>query len=259
MSVIFILIDGLRPDALHQAKTPTLDSLMQRGAYALTASSVMPSITLPCHMSIFHSVPPTRHGITTNTWMPMARPLPGLVEKAKDAGLRSSFFYNWEPLRNLSQPGSLSFAHFSDNLYSENGDAAIAEAAAEHIRKERPDFAFVYLGQVDIWGHGAGWMSAEYLAQVEHADCAVAQLVDACQSEDTLLIQSDHGGHDRTHGTDSPDDMQIPWMVVGPNIRQGLLIQQSVTLLDTAPTLARLLGITAHPEWEGTCVEEIFI
>jgi predicted AlkP superfamily pyrophosphatase or phosphodiesterase len=38
----------------------------------------------------------------------------------------------------------------------------------------------------------------------------------------------------------------------------GYELKSAITLLDTAPTLARLLGITAHVTWEGTCIEEIF-
>ena len=104
---ILVMIDGLRPDALDQIDCPNLRSLIARGASTLTARSVMPSVTLPCHTSIFHSVPPTRHGITVNVWTPMARPLPGLVDVAKDAGKRCSFIYNWEPLRDVSRPEKL--------------------------------------------------------------------------------------------------------------------------------------------------------
>ena len=77
-------------------------------------------------------------------------------------------------------------------------------------------------------------------------------------ADSTLLFQSDHGGHERTHGTDSPEDMAIPWLVAGLGIRQGYEIKTAVSLLDTAPTLARLLGINPHPQWEGRCIEEIF-
>jgi hypothetical protein len=52
--------------------------------------------------------------------------------------------------------------------------------------------------------------------------------------------------------------MTIPWLVAGPGIRQNYEITRAVSLLDTAPTLARLLSIKPHPEWEGQCVEEIF-
>lgn len=55
-----------------------------------------------------------------------------------------------------------------------------------------------------------------------------------------------------------PEDMTIPWMVARPGIRRGYEIETPVSLLDTAPTLARVLGITPHPDWEERCVEEIF-
>jgi predicted AlkP superfamily pyrophosphatase or phosphodiesterase len=45
--VALIMIDGLRPDAIR-AHCPSLRRVMARGAFALRATSVMPSITLPC-------------------------------------------------------------------------------------------------------------------------------------------------------------------------------------------------------------------
>lgn len=36
----------------------------------------------------------------------MARPLPGLVDVARAAGRKCAFFYNRQPLRNLSRPGA---------------------------------------------------------------------------------------------------------------------------------------------------------
>ena len=64
--VVLIMIDGLRPDAITPDGCPALTGLMARGAYSLQARSLMPCLTLPCHMSIFHSVPPGRHGVTSN-------------------------------------------------------------------------------------------------------------------------------------------------------------------------------------------------
>ncbi|MBK8051604.1 MAG: alkaline phosphatase family protein [Anaerolineales bacterium] len=120
--VIFVMIDGLRPDAITTANCPTLQSLRTRGAWTFAARSVMPSITLPCHLSIFHSVPPSRHGVTTNTYQPMARPLPGLIDQARLQAKRCSFIYNWEPLRDLSRPEALDFAWFRNSSYSHEGD-----------------------------------------------------------------------------------------------------------------------------------------
>jgi hypothetical protein len=54
------------------------------------------------------------------------------------------------------------------------------------------------------------------------------------------------------------EDMMIPWVLAGPRIKQGHVIQQEVSLLNTAPMLASLLDIPLHGEWEGTLVEEAF-
>src|SRR4051794_5273822 len=93
--VILVMIDGLRPDALDVPAHPHLAAFRARGAGAAQAASVMPSLTLPCHMSIFHSVPPARHGVVSNDWVPPARPVLGLVEHAATAGKQCQFFYSW--------------------------------------------------------------------------------------------------------------------------------------------------------------------
>jgi predicted AlkP superfamily pyrophosphatase or phosphodiesterase len=253
-----IMTDGLRPDALAQVSAPRLQHLLARSAYTLAARSVEPSLTLPCHMSIFHSIPPSRHGVMTNQWQPMARPVPGLMEQAKAAGRRCYFFHNWEPLRDLNRPESLYFVYYRDNCYTRDGDLEIAAEAARVIAREQPDYAFVYLGTIDVAGHLYGWMSDGYLRQVEHVDQAIGMVLDALSEDDTVLLQSDHGGHERIHGTTLDDDMLIPWLVAGPGIRRNHPIQQPVNLLDSAPTLARLLQVAPHSDWEGRCVAEIF-
>jgi arylsulfatase A-like enzyme len=258
MRVILVMIDGLRPDAIARAHTPTLHHIMAQGAYTLNARSVMPSVTLPCHMSIFHSVPPERHGITSNVYTPMARPLPGLVEAAKDADKRCAFFTNWEELRDLSRPGGLYLSTLINDSYNlDAGDRMVTDAALPHLGAM--DFSFVYLGTVDSAGHFYTWMSDEYLRQVERADAELGRIVAALPTDAVLIVQADHGGHDRFHGTDAPEDMTIPWMMMGAGVRQGCEIQRPVSLLDTAPTVARVLGIRTPREWEGTSVDEAFL
>jgi predicted AlkP superfamily pyrophosphatase or phosphodiesterase len=254
------MIDGLRPDALLTGAHPHLDQVRADGASTLNASSVMPSITLPCHATIFHSVPPSRHGITTNTWTPMARPLPGLVDVAKAAGLRSAFFHNWEPLRDLNVPGNLDFSYYRNNCYTDpDGDQVIVDEALRYIRSDHPDFAFVYMGTLDVAGHNDGWMSPGYMEQLARVDGALGALLGALPAAYDVVINSDHGGHERNHGADIPADMLIPWLAIGPNIQKGLTIESPVSLMDTAPTIARLLNIQAAPAWEGRCLDEIFV
>ena len=260
MTTVLTLIDGLRPDALLATDAPHINGMRQRGAWTLQAQSVQPSITLVRHMSIFHAVPPTRHGIMQNLYQPLARPLPGLFEQVQQAGLRSGFFYNWEPLRDIGRPGSLHYSHFHANSHDFiHGDRKLMQRAVRYVNVEKPDFLFLYLGSLDEVGHAYGWMSSEYLAQVSLVDGVVGEMLAGLPPHSTVLLQSDHGGHDRTHGTNMPEDMDIPWIITGPGIRQNHEISQPVSLLNSAPTLTAVLHIPPAPQWDGRCVEEIFI
>lgn len=54
--VLLISVDGMRPDAMVQLSRA--QKLMAGGAVTLEGTSVVPPVTLPCHMSMFHSVEP---------------------------------------------------------------------------------------------------------------------------------------------------------------------------------------------------------
>jgi len=72
----------------------------------------------------------------------------------------------------------------------------------------------------------------------------------------TVIIHADHGGHDRDHGTERPEDMTISWLIGGARVKKGYLIQRPVSLLDTSPTIAHLMGIPQPSDWEGSAVTE---
>jgi predicted AlkP superfamily phosphohydrolase/phosphomutase len=99
---VLVVIDGTRSDAIVQANTPYLDRMMGAGAYTLTAQSLMPTITLPCHMSIFYSVPATRHGILSNDYHPPVHPLTGLYDQIKAKSKCSATHYGWDTLRDTA-------------------------------------------------------------------------------------------------------------------------------------------------------------
>src|SRR5699024_10619828 len=157
-----ILIDGMRPDGTEACGNDTFQMLMRAGASCFHAQTVMPSVTLPCHASLFFSVDPTRHGITDNTWHPMARPIESLADVVKKFGGKTAMFYNWEELRDLNRPGSLDFSRFqTEALPLEAGiesENVLTDAAIDYITREQPDFTFLYLGYTDCAGHDSGWM-----------------------------------------------------------------------------------------------------
>ncbi len=94
MKTLLILVDGMCPDALSDL--PLAQKYISRGASTMQAKTVMPSVTLPCHISLFHSVDPSRHGTTTNDYAPQVRPVKGLCEVLAAAKKRCAFFYDWE-------------------------------------------------------------------------------------------------------------------------------------------------------------------
>ncbi|HET8669507.1 MAG TPA: alkaline phosphatase family protein, partial [Candidatus Saccharimonadales bacterium] len=65
--VVIISIDGLRPDAIEQTDTPTLDALRAQGAYSSMAQAVLPSVTLVNHASMLGGMSPAKHGIYWNS------------------------------------------------------------------------------------------------------------------------------------------------------------------------------------------------
>jgi arylsulfatase A-like enzyme len=83
-------------------------------------------------------------------------------------------------------------------------------------------------------------------------------VLDALPFGCTTLVLSDHGGSGHSHGRDAPEDTTVPWILAGPTIRSDHPISASVSVLDTAPTLARVLGIEPAALWEGRCIDEVF-
>lgn len=246
---ILILVDGMRPDALPACGNPFCRDILGTGAVQITAQTVMPSVTLPCHISLFHSVPPERHGTVTNDYMPQVRPVRSLFEVLHNAGKRTACFYNWEQLRDLARPGNLDFSYYYSQYAHKNADARITDAALDYIKEAAPDFLFLYLGETDEAGHKDGWMSPFYLKTCSAAWDCIRRVAEATQGTYDLLLTADHGGHGRGHGTDMPEDMTIPMMVRpvgGEKVRT-----EGVNILDLAPTIAHMQGVASDRDWEG--------
>ena len=252
--VILISIDGMRPDGLKTCGNPYVKELEELCAYTYTASAMTPSVTLPCHFSMAHSVTPQRHGILTNTYVPQVRPVTGIFEKIKHAGGVSAMFYGWEPLRDIALPGTLKFATYLDSYTEESSDTVLTDAALETIEKYHPDFAFLYMVETDEkGGHDNGWMSKEYLRRISIAIDNVKRMIEHFGNDYSFVIMADHGGHDRSHGSTMPEDMTIPLFFFGPAF-EGNTVLEDLSLLDVAPTIAKLMNIEPDADWEGQAV-----
>lgn len=250
MKVLLILADGMRPDAL--ADIPQVEEMKKKAAYTLQAETVFPSVTLPCHMSLFHSVPPMRHGTTTNIYAPQVRPVKGLFDVLSAAGKECAMFYSWAQLRDLCLPGSLACSSYLGGwkFGYEEASGRLTKACITCLKEASPDFTFLYIGTPDEAGHKYGWMGEEYLQSVRDSWKHIESVVASLDEEYTVLITADHGGHDRIHGTDAPTDMTIPFFALGKAFEPGKVLE-NVSILDYAPTVTKLLDVKPNGDWEG--------
>lgn len=248
--VVLVLVDGMRPDGMLGCGHPFVQKWLELSAHAMDAQAVMPSVTLPCHMSLFHSVDPERHGILTNTYVPQVRPIVGLFDQLNLFGKKNGLFYTWEELRDLARPGALHTALYINQGKQTDTDQKITDAALKFIADEDPDFTFIYLGETDEVGHGHGWMGEEYMGAVNNAFACIQRIYEALPEGYTLITTADHGGHARSHGHDIPEDMTIPVCFCGPAFTPGAKLE-NVSIKDIPTTIAKLLEIPRVKEWEG--------
>ena len=249
--VILILVDGMRPDGMMQCGNDFAQKLVSKSTYCLKARTVMPSVTLPCHMSLFHSVDPDRHGITTNGYVRQVRPIKGMFDQFDNYDKKCAFFYTWEELRDLGRPDHLHTALCINQHKQADTDIKITDAAIKYINEEAPDFLFLYLGETDeVGGHDCGWMSEQYMKSVSKALSCVEKLQNSISEDYTIILLADHGGHDRSHGSDMPEDMTIPILFCGKSFEEGKELPEA-SIKDVAVTIAKLLEVPCAKEWEG--------
>ena len=250
--VILVLVDGMRPDGMLACGHPFVNTLLENSTYSLDAQTVWPSMTLPCHTSLFYGVEPIYHGITTNTFTFLPKPIPSLFDQLEKFKKKCAMFYTWEELRDMCRPGALHHSTLVNIYTNEHSDTRVTDEAIPYIQKEQPDFLFLYMGEVDTYGgHDFGWMGKEYLAYIHGAIANIERVYNALPEGYTLIVMADHGGHDRYHGHNIPEDMTIPVVFCGPKFEKNKAIS-GASIKDIAPTVAKLLDVPAAKEWEGT-------
>ncbi len=257
--VIIISIDGLRPDGLLQARIPRISELINGGASAFTARTILPSGTLPAHASMISGRCVSKHGIIWNDLVPSAEPIQGatVFSIAKDAGLRTVMVVGKEKLITLARPGTVDTFRYVNGSDEQIVQAALEEASGGF------GVLFVHLILPDFFGHSMGWMSPAYLGGIGRDDASVGTLVDGLRSlglmdKAILILTADHGGHDLTHGTNIKEDMTIPWILYGYGVLTGVPIEVPVSIMDTAATAVWGLGLAVPSDWDGRPVVEAF-
>lgn len=248
--VFLILGDAMRPDSLEACGHPFVEKLLAESISFMNAKTVVPSVTLPCHLSLFHSVPPKEHGILSNTFVPQVKKIDGLVEQINRAGKKAAIFYSWEKLRDIYTTEVLAYSYFLSTAKYGVVSSDLTQKALKIVKERSPDFVFLYLGESDGAGHKYGHMTDGYLKAVHNVWDYIEQVYMEVADDYSIIVTADHGGHDRTHGTDMHEDVTIPIIIKTPYISTKKVDKPK--LIDIAPTIATLMGIEKGTGWEGT-------
>lgn len=261
--VLIVSFDGLRPDAIAQANMINVMSLMQAGAYTLTAQTIMPSITLPAHSSMLVGTCPAKHIVRWNEYIPSNGYALGtdIFDLAHAAGMRTVMVVGKEKLQQITEPASLDYFAFVDNTDKIEDPYSIAQLANKQI-SQGFSLMFVHFPNGDLAGHDYGWMSRKQLEAYADDDVSFGYILETLKNKTMydstlIIITSDHGGHDTTHGINIPEDMTIPWIASGPGVLPMQLTTQ-VHTMDTAATAAFALGLPLPAEWDGVPIYEAF-
>jgi hypothetical protein len=245
-------LDGAGGSAVCEAETPHIDQLLGEGVWSYTAQTVYPSSSYPAWGSLFHGVGPELHRIDEAHPCAEDDPWPSFFKLARqawpDAELAS--FSCWAPIN-----GKIIEPSCGCHLVS-LPDPELVAAVTDYVRTHDPKLVFVQLDHIDAAGHKHGYGSQAYLDQIAVHDTYVGAIVEAIQEagwyeESLIVLASDHGGHERMHGTQDARDMTIVWGCRGPGIARGKELGGEVHIVDTAAVVAEALGLPRPPAWEA--------
>lgn len=263
--VIVISVDGLRPDAIAKYDARTLESLMARGRYSLTAQTIAISNTLPSHTSMLTGVEPEQHKITWNKDRSGEFghvEVPTVFGLAHSAGYRTAAFYSKSKFHHIDAPQTIDHVRGPKGGVIPWNSGKVADLVVAHLDTAKPNVMFVHLADADFAGHNFGWMQHMYGMAVRQADMAIARILAAADKSlgagnYTVIVTSDHGGHRKGHGTTDPVDTTIPWIVSGAGVQRGDSLS-GIRTMDTAATVLWMLNLATPENLVGRPVVQAF-
>ncbi len=277
--VFIISFDGGKPAVIAESEMPALKKLTAEGAVTWTAQTIFPPKTLPSHTSMLTGMAPDKHRVLWNNYEPVRglilAPTIFSIAKRADPQTTTAIFAGKAKFMHLMQTGTLDLFDFKGPQQemrtgeaqeiekSVNPAQTVAKAAVAHIVEKKPNLCFIHFPDPDSAGHKSGWGSPEQKEAFKVSDQALSQVMEAVQKagiaqSSVIIISADHGGHDKGHGENIPDDMNIPWIAWGKGVKRNFVITQAVTTYDSAATALWLLGVPVPTEFDGKPVRQAF-
>jgi choline-sulfatase len=272
-NVVLITIDTLRADRVGAygyaaARTPAIDGLAARGTRFDRTYATAP-ITLTSHASLLSGRYPAGHGARHNGLRANAT-TPLLTEALAREGFAAAAFVSAFPLdRRFGLDRG--FQTYGDRLPRLNGKLASERAGHEAVSE-----AIAWLGEhrsragagqpaarFFLWIHlfephapyGSPGdqrpVSVRYDEEIAESDRQVARVIEALgpdMNATAFVVTADHGEAFGEHGEIAHSifvydtTLRVPLVFAGPGIGRHV-VETPVSLVDVAPTIARLAGI----------------
>ena len=262
-----ITVDTLRADRLgaygyKRARTPVFDGLAGRGARFDRAYAAAP-ITLPSHASLLTGRYPQGHGARHNG-MRIDSGVPLLTEAFARAGFATGAFMGAFPLdrrfglaRGFQVYGDR-MPRTAGTVANERPGHAVADEAIGWLRS-------LGTGRFFLWVHlfephapyGAPGdtrpVEERYDDEIAEADRQAGRVLEALADaarDSVIVVAADHAEAFGEHGEIAHSifvydtTLRVPLIVAGPGI-DVRTVESPVSLVDVAPTLARLAGLGA--------------
>ena len=254
--VLILGLDGCRPDALEKAYTPSIDSLISEGLYSPIAQAGSHTISGPGWSNILCGVWEEKHGVIDNTFKGSRYcRYPSMFTRIKqyDQSYLTGSAVTW-PNINKNIVRSADYL-LTNNWKLSEQRKSVAESV--DVLEGMIDLMFVYFMQPDNAGHAYGFSPNvnRYVSAIENVDQQVEKILDAVRSrpsyhqEDWLTILiSDHGGKGRSHGRQSPEEKNIPFLLHGTSVVKDSF-KEPPTQVDVFPTVFAHLGVPINPQW----------
>ena len=263
--IIIISVDGLRPDAIEKYQAPNIQRLMREGRYSMTAQTISISKTLPSHTSMLTGVDAETHGITWNsdrTGEFGHVKVPTVFGLAREAGFSTAAFFSKTKFHHIDVPSTIDHVRAPKGGPIPWNARKTVDLMREHLDGHAPNLMFVHLADADFTGHSFGWMGWMYGMAVREVDLAVGSVIAAADERFgrgayTVIVTSDHGGHNKSHGTTDPVDTTIPWIVWGAGVQRGDTLS-GIRTMDTAATALWMLGLETPSSFAGKPIAEAF-
>ena len=269
--VLIFGLDGVRPDALIAAETPSIDALIAEGVM-LEGTRILgerettnDTISGPGWASILSGVWADKHGVRDNNCGTYKfQEYPTFLERLKHErpDAMTVALVTWKPLhqqllrtadvcRNLKPIGSNNYAA---------ADAQCMRAAVEVLATHDPTAMLVYFGNIDNTGHAKGFHPASppYLKAIETADSQIGKIMAAVKQRKTfaqenwlVLVTTDHGGQGKDHqrGRKVPEINTVFTILSGPAVDKKRAATTSF-IVDVPVTALAHLGIAVREDWK---------